>query len=212
MAEFIEFTSNYHDKSTKQGFQWEFFCQRCNNGYRSKFQASPTGLLTDALDAASSFFGGIMGNIADMGNRVHSATWEQAHDSAFLEAVEEVREFFVQCPNCNEWVCRKRCWNESRGLCLDCAPSANVAASQAQAEAMAQQARDEVSQRKYDVSEFTKGDKRRGGCPNCGAALAPNAKFCAECGTPIKATKFCSNCGAELDRNAKFCPECGTKQ
>ena len=46
-------------------------------------------------------------------------------------------------------------------------------------------------------------------CPNCGKPVAPDAKFCAECGQPLK--KACSNCGAELAPGAKFCAECGTK-
>lgn len=212
MPEFIEFTNNYQDKSTDRGFQWEFYCQRCHNGYRSKFQASATGLISEALDVAGSFLGGLVSEIASVGGRVHSAAWERAHDAAFLEAANEVREFFIQCPNCNEWVCRNRCWNESRGLCLDCAPSAAVAAAQAQAEAISAQARQEVSERKYDVGQYTRGDDRRAGCPKCGASLKANAKFCPECGTAIKANKFCSECGAELTANAKFCPECGAKQ
>jgi predicted RNA-binding Zn-ribbon protein involved in translation (DUF1610 family) len=48
-------------------------------------------------------------------------------------------------------------------------------------------------------------------CGQCGAALAANAKFCPECGTPIAREKRCSSCNAKLDPGAKFCPDCGTK-
>lgn len=74
-------------------------------------------------------------------------------------------------------------------------------------------------------------------CSNCGAALVPNSKFCAECGTPALAEneiicplcntktvkgKFCLECGAsmikkcgncetEIPTGGKFCLECGTK-
>ena len=44
MAEFIEFTDNYDDQSTDRGFQWEFHCQRCGNGYRSQFRRPPPAL------------------------------------------------------------------------------------------------------------------------------------------------------------------------
>ncbi len=212
MAEFIEFTNNYHDKSTDRGFQWEFFCERCGNGYRSKFKASATGFITEALDVASGFFGGIVSNIANASDRVHSVAWERAHDEAFSDAVAEVREFFIQCPSCNEWVCRERCWNTDRGLCLNCAPSATLEAARAQAEAVADQARQAVAERKYDVKEYTDSDDLRAGCPNCGASLKPKAKFCPECGTPVQAKKFCSECGSSLEGGAKFCPECGAKQ
>ena len=212
MAEFIEFTTNYNDRSTDRGFQWEFYCQRCGNGFRSKFQASATGLLTQALDVASGLFGGVLGTVANASGQVHSAAWERAHDHAFTDAVAEVRAFFVQCPNCNDWVCRKRCWNEARGLCLECAPSASVAAAQAQATAIADQARQTVTERQYDVSEYTTGNTLSGGCPTCGAELKPKAKFCAECGTPVKSKKFCGQCGVEIKNPTKFCPECGAKQ
>ncbi len=72
-------------------------------------------------------------------------------------------------------------------------------------------------------------------CPNCGANVKEDAKFCPECGKPTKAvcpkcgsavkegSKFCpecgqslqpvcSKCGAKLNTGAKFCPECGEKQ
>jgi hypothetical protein len=212
MTELIEFTSNYRDLSTDRGFQWEFYCERCNSGYRSKFDASETGLLSEALDVAGGLFGGVVGNIAQASDRVHSVAWERGHDAAFTKAIAEVREFFIQCPGCNAWVCQKRCWNESRGLCLECAPDAAVAAAQAQAETIADQAREEVAQREYDVSQYTKGDELQAACPKCGAALKPEAKFCSECGTPIKTTKFCPECGTELEGTVKFCPECGTKQ
>ncbi len=212
MTELIEFTSNYRDLSTDRGFQWEFYCQRCNSGYRSAFDASETGLFSEAMDVASGFFGGVLGKIARASDQIHSVAWEQAHDQGFKNAIAEVREHFIQCPHCNEWVCRKRCWNKSRGLCFDCAPDAAVAAAQSQATTMADQARAEVADRKYDVAQYTQGDERQAGCPNCGAVLTPNAKFCGECGTELKTQKFCVECGTELPGSVKFCPECGTKQ
>ena len=44
-------------------------------------------------------------------------------------------------------------------------------------------------------------------CPRCGAIIAPNAKFCAECGTKI--LRNCPECGTAVTLNQKFCPECG---
>jgi predicted ATPase/class 3 adenylate cyclase len=45
-------------------------------------------------------------------------------------------------------------------------------------------------------------------CPNCRHPNPPSAKFCNECGTPLKAG--CPNCGHENPPGAKFCSECGT--
>jgi len=212
MAELIEFTSNYHDVSTDKGFQWEFFCERCGNGYRSKFRPSATGMLSDALDVAGGILGGLFGTAAQVGDRVHSAAWERMHDTAFSEAVSEIKPFFVQCPRCNDWVCRQRCWDEKRGLCRACAPDVGVEVASAQVQAITDQAVEKVRSRQYQVDDYVAGDDLQAACPSCGAALKKGAKFCAECGNPIKRARFCSQCGASLEANAKFCPECGARQ
>ena len=212
MTEFIEFTNNYSDLSTERGFQWEFHCQRCGNGYRSKFRPSATGLVTEALDVAGGLLGGLIGTAANVSGRIHSAAWERAHDEAFHQACEEVKSYFIQCPRCNSWICRQRCWNESRGLCFECAPDVAVEAASAQAAAITDQAVQEVRSRQYDVGGYVAGDSLRAACPTCGAALKSGAKFCAECGTPIKQNRFCTECGSPMEANAKFCPECGARQ
>jgi ribosomal protein L40E len=211
MVEFIEFTRNYRDRSTQRGFQWEFYCERCHNGYRSKFRPSATGLMKDALDVAGSLLGGRLGRARHVGHRVHSVAWERAHDEAFHKASAEVRAYFVQCPRCNEWVCRERCWNESRGLCFDCAPDVAVQAASAQAASAAAQATTQVRKRAYDVEDYVAGDALQAACPHCGAAVKPGAKFCAACGQSLTQGHFCMQCGARIEGKAKFCPECGTK-
>lgn len=47
-------------------------------------------------------------------------------------------------------------------------------------------------------------------CPSCGAANAPTAKFCNNCGKPLGKV-ICPNCKAENAPGAKFCNNCGTK-
>ena len=46
-------------------------------------------------------------------------------------------------------------------------------------------------------------------CSKCGAELYENAKFCSECGTPVKIKVFCHQCGTELKATDKFCYACG---
>lgn len=46
-------------------------------------------------------------------------------------------------------------------------------------------------------------------CPNCGATIPADSKFCAECGTEL--AKACAKCGAPMEAGAKFCAECGEK-
>ncbi len=54
-------------------------------------------------------------------------------------------------------------------------------------------------------------------CPNCGAVVSPDAKFCPSCGQALpsltvqssttEAPKICPNCGAELPEGAKILPK-----
>ena len=39
----IQFTDNYSDLSSSQGFQFNFFCQKCGNGYMSTFRSYTMG-------------------------------------------------------------------------------------------------------------------------------------------------------------------------
>jgi membrane protease subunit (stomatin/prohibitin family) len=206
----IEFVSNYSDLSTERGFQFEFTCNRCGNGYHTPFATWTTGVASGALDAASSLLGGIFNQAADMGERVRSATWQQARDSAFKKAVGEVKPQF---PRCSQWVCRKACWNNKRGLCKECAPDLGVEMSAAQASRSVEEVWAHTAMAEED-KKLAEGNWREtivASCPKCGAPLAPNAKFCPECGEKLKVKKHCTECGAPLEPNAKFCAECGIK-
>jgi membrane protease subunit (stomatin/prohibitin family) len=210
----IEFTRNYSDHCTDQGFQFEFNCNRCGNGYRSSFQPWAVGTVSSALNTASSLFGGILGQAANVGESVRSATWQQAKDKAFLDAAQKIKPNFVQCPNCTSWVCHKSCWNESRGLCKNCAPDLAVAISAQQSMKAREQIYNDVTADAEDAKVISSvgTEKVKASCPQCHAPLANNAKFCPECGYKLAdAKKFCTECGAQLTPEAKFCPECGTK-
>jgi len=39
----IQFTHNHSDHSTDRGFQFEFFCDKCGNGYTTRFQPTAKG-------------------------------------------------------------------------------------------------------------------------------------------------------------------------
>lgn len=213
MAEKIEFTRNYSDQSTNQGFQFEFYCDRCGTGYRTPFKASLTGKMTNVLDAAGSIFGGIVGRAADIGERVRSASWEKAHDEAFVEAMEKLKPDFAQCPRCSSWVCRKSCWNTRRGLCKQCAPDLGVEMSAAQASHSVEEvwAHARMSQEDKKLSQENWDETIRATCQECETPLAENAKFCPECGAKLKKAGNCKKCGAKLTDKAKFCYECGAK-
>ncbi|HEX7540637.1 MAG TPA: zinc ribbon domain-containing protein [Anaerolineales bacterium] len=215
MSEKIEFTSNYSDHSTDRGFQFEFNCDRCGTGYRTRFQPFTAGTISSAMNTASSLFGGIFSSAANVGEQVRSASWQKARDDAFVNAVEELKPDFVQCPRCSSWVCRKSCWNTQRGLCKKCAPDMGVEMAAAQASRTVEEiwAHSKVAE---GDREMLKDESWRAGvratCPQCNAPLAENAKFCPECGAAILAEKICTKCGAKVKPGTKFCPDCGTKQ
>jgi hypothetical protein len=213
MSEKIEFTRNYSDQSTNQGFQFEFYCDRCGTGYRTHFQASAIGTVTNALGAASSLLGKL-GRVADLSERARSATWEKAHDEAFVKAMEELRPDFMQCPRCSSWVCKKSCWNMNKGLCKKCAPDLGVEMAAAQASRTVEEIWAHSKMAEDDRSMLKDESWRQGvsaSCPSCHAPLATNAKFCPQCGAKIQTQAHCTECGAKLSPGVKFCPECGNK-
>lgn len=205
----IQFTRNYRDLSTDAGFQFEFFCDRCGNGYQTEFQASALGTATNVLDAANNLFGGVLGKAANVARGVRSAGWEKAHDKAFAEAVEEAKLHFHKCKRCGKWV-DDDCWNNQRSMCKECAPDLQEEMSSIQVQAAVTDAREKANQVDYVSAEQFKQDIIAT-CPHCGAK-ASGGKFCQECGKPLAVEKFCKNCGAKIDMDAKFCDECGTKQ
>jgi len=213
MAERLEFTSNYSDLSTETGFQFEFKCGRCGNGYRSKFMPSATGTISNVLDAASSIFGGILSTASNLSGRVNSAAWQKARDDAFLKAANEIKPEFIQCPRCSQWVCKASCWNTKRGLCKECAPDLGVEMSAAQASRSVEEVWAHAAMAEEDKKLETEQWRQTivASCPKCGAPQQSNAKFCQECGAPLKQNIHCTECGAKLTPGAKFCPECGKK-
>jgi hypothetical protein len=205
----IQFTRNHSDHSTDKGFQFEFFCDRCGNGFMSEFKASVTGLATGALRAAGDIFGGIFGQASRGSYEIERVIRGPAHDKALQNAVEEIKPHFKQCPKCSHWVCLTTCWNAKRGLCYDCAPNVETELAAAQAQATVEQIREKV--REQDLTkDIDVTSEASALCPNCGSRTQ-GAKFCPECGKPLRPKNECSRCGTKTEEGAKFCPECGNK-
>ena len=216
------FTRNYNDLSTEAGFQFEFFCDCCGNGFRSTFTESMTydkrkkseriGGISGALGGFFGGFGGSIGHAVErgasfVGDRFEnqSPQWRQEQEQAFDAAQAEVQPMFRKCPGCNKWVCNQDCWNEDEGLCVECAPREATYVAKARNEAMRRNI-DEAAE-KATVWQG-KIETRATVCPKCGKP-AGNGKFCNECGAPL-GTQRCPNCGAEVALGLKFCGECGS--
>jgi membrane protease subunit (stomatin/prohibitin family) len=205
----IQFTKNHSDHSTDKGYQFEFFCDRCGNGFMTEFKPSASGYAASALRTAGGFFGGIFSQAASSTYEIERAVLGPGHDKAFHAAVEEAKPNFQQCPKCAKWVCLAACWNQKRGLCYECAPSVETELAAAQAHATVDQIQEKVRQQDLtkDIDLTTEAAAL---CPNCGARTQ-GAKFCPECGKPLRPKNECPRCGTKVEAGSKFCPECGQK-
>jgi membrane protease subunit (stomatin/prohibitin family) len=205
----IQFTRNHSDHSTDKGYQFEFFCDRCGNGFKTEFKASMAGFATGALRAASDVFGGIFGRASAGSYEIERVIQGPGHDKAFREAVEETKPNFRQCPKCSHWVCKPMCWNDKRGLCYDCAPNVETELAAAQAQSTVDQIKEKV--REQDLTKnIDLTSEAAALCPSCGARTQ-GAKFCPECGKPLRPKNECGRCGTKVEAGTKFCPECGAK-
>jgi hypothetical protein len=203
----IPFTSNYTDLSSQRGYQFQFFCRKCGNGYMSTFVPNKLNAVASAANVAASLFGGIFGRAAQSASMLQSSVAGPQHDSALDAAVQEISPLFKQCTRCGSWVCEPVCWNKKAGLCEGCAPDMDeeIAAAQAQA------ARQQVTEKARDVDYLGQRNLAQvvsAVCPSCGAKTQ-GGRFCPECGTSLSGKRKCADCGAEADGSPKFCPECG---
>ena len=214
------FTKNYDDLSTEAGFQYEFHCDNCGNGFKSTFKESSTYKSRKRTEKFGSnvgfvgrLFGGVLGNLgsaiesgADMvRNRMEdrSPQWRREQEESFDAAQEEVKGQFTKCPSCNNWVCSD-CWNEEEGLCIACAPRESTYVAKARNQAMR---RNIDEQAETATVWHGKIESRTTICPHCGKP-AGQGKFCNNCGQPLSLLK-CPQCGAQLQQGTKFCSECG---
>lgn len=170
------YTSNYHDLSTDQGFQFEFLCERCGTGYTSTFKTSKVDAMgSKAAHGLGGMFGGKLSKVADKSNALlHDVAGAKEKEKALSTAADEVRASFNQCNNCGKWVCVGNCWNADMAYCADCA------------------AAEEPLQCPSCGAQSTKAAKF---CPECGKAMPVDIQ-CSGCGGVVAAgTKFCPSCG-----------------
>ena len=118
----IEFVRNYSDRSTDRGYQFEFHCDHCGNGFMSSYQTSIIGAAGGLLQAAGNIFGGFLGSAGSSSYEIQRAIGGPAHDRALQEAVAEVKQKFHQCQRCGKWVCADICWNSGAAQCTGCTP------------------------------------------------------------------------------------------
>ncbi len=205
MPGFTPFNSNYTDLSDENGYQFEFRCDICGSGYRSEFTRSNLGVAGNLLGGASNLLGGIFGSARNVADTAREITDRGARDEALKKASQELQAHFTRCPRNNLWV-DETCWNEERGLCINCAPKLASEMEATRAEVELQQMRERMQ-----AQTVFSGDTatRTTVCTNCGKPVG-SEKFCSNCGTPVGLAK-CPTCGGDLAPGARFCGSCGTK-
>ena len=223
----VAFVHNYEDLSTDRGYQFKFHCDKCGNGYMSRFQASVIGTAGAVMRTVGDLFGGWMGSVGNSAYDIQRSVGGKAHDDALQTAVAEGKEHFHQCSRCGRWVCPEVCWNANSNQCEECAPDFREEMASSQAQAKATAARDQLYQKAQQTNYVADVDMSAEsvvsarpqekqnklsttGCADCGADVG-SAKFCPECGKPVKRAKTCGECGHVVEGVAKFCPECGGK-
>ena len=211
----VPFASNYSDLSTEEGNQYEFFCERCGNGYKSTFKnATITNIGSKATKSLGGMFGGKLSKVASSADAaLHNVADSKVTEKAFSSAVDEVQRRFHRCNICRDWVCEEKCWDDQYGLCTTCAAEQRNQ-EQAGVEAAAAAQPEQVAEAAQAVAAAFTGvitqAQTVNACPSCGAQHAAGAKFCPECGHALNVNLACPKCGAESPSGTKFCPECGT--
>jgi hypothetical protein len=236
----IQFVQNYQDLSTDLGYQFKFHCDKCQNGFMSRFETSTVGMAGSALRAAGDLLGGFFSHAGNSAFEVQRAIGGTAHDDALNAAVQEGKHFFKQCGRCGKWVCPEVCWNAQAGQCTECAPKFEQEFAHAHAEAKVQAARNQLGEKAQQADYVSGVDMSRGAvygappmredpppqqmapAPAPAPQLAQPGVACGKCGSSLGAFKFCQNCGtpraqaaackcgAKLVPGVRFCGECGT--
>jgi len=211
MAE-IEFTRNYRDLSVARGvdagFQFEFYCERCQETWRSNFVPYRSGQASGWIGKVGNYFGGVAGSLGSAVDGLAQAGFGTARDEEFTKAISEAKDHFHRCGKCMSAVCPK-CWNAAKGLCYNCAPDVHVeveaARNQGEVQAATEAAHGAGMERAARVD--VKSDEQLV-CPQCNAETH-GAKFCPQCGYHLAAPDACPQCKAALPPGSKFCPDCG---
>ena len=214
MSELIQFVANYDDLSTDRGYQFKFYCDKCHNGYLSEFQMSMLGTAAGVMRSVGSLFGGFMSTAGNSAYEIQRAIAGKQHDAALKEAVDAGKQHFHQCHRCGHWSCPEVCWNTQAGMCNECAPDETRELTAQKAQATAAQIHEKTLATDY-TSDLDFGKHSTDACGKCGVQLAPNARFCPECGTAHVAVQdkphFCTECGQKIEAGVKFCAGCGAK-
>jgi hypothetical protein len=186
---------NYRDLSQSgndvgAGFQFEFYCTKCQRKWKSPFQPYRMGQIAGVLSRFMFLFGSTQkasrttANFADMGSR-------GAKENALAEAMQHAETLYCTCDECKQAVCGD-CWSPRDGTCVPCREKGR-------------------QQTEYQQNTAAQRDSQASSsaCPNC-RTPSSGGRFCGECGFDMASThKSCPGCGTMVLRQARFCTDCG---
>ncbi len=193
------------------GFQFEFYCERCHDTWRSPFEPYRRGQIAGWLGRAASLFSGLAYDAGRAAAGLADAGYGEARDEAFRQAIQRSEQHFHRCGRCSNQCCSK-CWNTPKGLCLNCAPDLQAEVEQARSEGEVMRARERAHLAGENLANQVDVERpSTNACPKCKAPTL-GSKFCPECGCNLAAFArlTCRKCQTVLPGNVKFCVECGT--
>ena len=211
MAGEIEFTTNYSDLSTDNGFQFEFRCDRCGNGYRTEFDTFELSTATNVLDGAGSMLGGIFGQAAGVAQRAKSAAWEKASDKAFRKASEEIRPNSSSAPAAAPG-CAASSAGTRRRASASSAPRPRRGDGRAQADKSVEEVWAHAKMAEED-KHLTEADWREGitaSCPPAAHPRRPTPGSAPSAGRTSRQRSAARRAGRSSEPSARFCSGCGS--
>lgn len=212
----LHFSDNYRDlcqpSGTGAGFQFEFYCECCNDTWRSPFDPYRSGQASGWMQQAGNLIGGLLGNVGSSLDRAAEgfaqAGWGTSRDAAFRQAIRAAQTHFHRCARCHHYTCDS-CWSTDSGLCRDCAPDLASEVQAARHEGTMQAATESARANGVaQAQEIDVSSARQLVCPACHAE-SHGGKFCPQCGQQLGMPATCKGCHATLPANIHFCPECG---
>jgi hypothetical protein len=140
------FTKKVTDASAQNGFQFIFYCDICQQPYKSAFVQSKSAKKASFLHGLAEVanLGAELGTyskdpriaqtlksgadqlIHNQQSAGNSAAWHQEHDAAMSGAIIEAKSHFFNCQVCKRWVCRND-WDEAARLCVPDATKSKTA-------------------------------------------------------------------------------------
>ena len=143
----IQFTRNHNDHSTDKGYQFEFFCDRCHNGFMSEFRAFRHGHGVQRGAHAGQHLWRRAGQRGRLGLRDRT----RGAGAGTRQGVSRGhRGSQTEFPPVSQMhaagSAQATCWNAKRMLCFECAPDVETEMASAQVQAQVEQMKQKVRQ------------------------------------------------------------------